>query len=48
LTGMAAVPVDIVVNPKKSLLTAGFEDLRSEISRAMQVIKKAGKSSTAQ
>jgi hypothetical protein len=37
-----------VVNPKKSVLSVGFEDLRSEISRAMQVIQKAGKSNTAQ
>lgn len=31
---------NIVINPKKSLLTADFADIRSELSRAFQVIGK--------
>jgi ribonuclease P protein component len=34
------VPVDIVINPKKSVLTAGFADLSHEISRAFEVVQK--------
>jgi ribonuclease P protein component len=30
--------VDVVVNPKKSLLTADFEGLQREIRRAFEVI----------
>jgi RNase P protein component len=38
------VPVDVVINPKKSLLTAEFEDVQREIRRAFGVIEKsAGK-----
>lgn len=39
--------VDVVVNPKKSLLTADFEGLRQEICRAFEVItqKAAAKTS---
>ena len=35
------VPVDVVINPKKSLLTADFADLLDEVSRAFAVIQKA-------
>ena len=35
------VPVDVVINPKKSLLTANFADLQDEVSRAFAVIQKA-------
>ena len=35
------VPVDVVINPKKSLLTADFADLLVEVSRAFAVIQKA-------
>ena len=34
-------PVDVVINPKKSLLTADFADLLDEVSRAFAVIQKA-------
>jgi ribonuclease P protein component len=37
------VPVDVVINPKKSLLTADFADLLDEVSRAFAVIQKATK-----
>ena len=30
--------VDVVINPKKSLLTADFAELKKEISRALEVI----------
>ena len=44
LHGQIAAAVDVVINPKKSLLTAAFADLRNEISRAFEVIEKsAGK-----
>jgi len=33
-------PVDVVINPKKSLLKADFTELGSEISRAFEVIGK--------
>lgn len=33
--------VDVVVNPKKSLLKANFSDITAEISRAFQVIQKS-------
>jgi ribonuclease P protein component len=34
-------PVDVVINPKKSLLTANFADLRKDIKRAFEVIEKS-------
>ena len=44
LHGMIPVAMDVVINPKKSLLTAGFVDLQREIRRAFEVIEKsAGK-----
>jgi len=33
-------PVDIVINPKKSVLKADFADLSDEISRAFEVVQK--------
>ena len=36
-TGIAA---DVVINPKRSALTADFEDLQSEIATASQVIER--------
>ena len=33
--------MDVVINPKKSLLTANFADLQDEVSRAFAVIQKA-------
>ena len=38
------VPVDVVINPKKSLLTADFTELLAEVSRAFAVIQKATRS----
>jgi ribonuclease P protein component len=35
------VPVDVVINPKKSLRTADFADVMDEMSRAFAVIEKA-------
>ena len=33
--------VDVVINPKKSLLNADFAELQNEISRAFEVIRKS-------
>ena len=33
--------VDVVMNPKKSLLTADFAELEIEVSRAFEVIRKS-------
>ncbi len=41
--GMAA---DIVINPKRTLLTAKFLDLRNEIAKAFVVIEKTFKKET--
>jgi ribonuclease P protein component len=38
-----SAPVDVVINPKKSLLTADFTDLGNEIRRAFEVIHKSVK-----
>jgi ribonuclease P protein component len=35
-----SVPVDVVINPRKSLLTAESLDLRKEVGRAFQVIEQ--------
>ena len=35
------VPVDVVINPKKSLLKAAFGDIQKEVARAFEVIQKA-------
>lgn len=44
LHGMIPAAMDVVINPKKSLLTAGFVDVQREIRRAFDVIEKsAGK-----
>lgn len=34
------VVVDVVINPKRSALTAGFNELQSEVMKAFQVIEK--------
>ena len=45
LHGMVPAGMDVVINPKKSLLTAAFVDVQREIRRAFEVIgKAAGKS----
>jgi ribonuclease P protein component len=36
--GSLAIGVDVVINPKKSALTADFQVLRDEVARAFQVI----------
>lgn len=33
--------IDVVINPKKSLLVAEFSQIENEISRAFEVIQKA-------
>ena len=38
------VSADVVINPKRSLLTADFGEVRSEVARALHVIEKAAKS----
>ncbi|MGH9503017.1 MAG: ribonuclease P protein component [Terriglobales bacterium] len=44
LHGMIPAAMDVVINPKKSLLTTAFVDVQSEIRRAFAVIEKsAGK-----
>ena len=45
LHGTIPAAMDVVINPKKSLLTAAFGDVQREIHRAFEVIgKSAGKS----
>ena len=41
LHGSISAAVDVVINPKKSLLTAAFADLRNEVRRAFEVIEKS-------
>jgi len=41
LHGPIPAAVDLVINPKKSLLAAPFYDLRNEIGRAFEAIEKA-------
>jgi ribonuclease P protein component len=41
LHGVMAAAVDVVINPKKSLLAAPFGDLQKEVARAFEVIAKA-------
>ena len=42
LNGFAAeLPVDIVINPKRSTLGADFEVLRAEVAKAFQVIERS-------
>ncbi len=36
-----SMPVDVVINPKKSMLTVEFTELENEISRAFEVIQKS-------
>ncbi len=39
LAGTAA-PVDIVINPKRSLLTADFDAISKEIARAFEIVEQ--------
>jgi ribonuclease P protein component len=41
LHGPVPAAMDVVINPKKSLLTAPFADLRSEVTRAFEVMEKS-------
>jgi len=41
LHGSIPAAVDVVINPKKSLLATPFADLRNEIRRAFEVIEKS-------
>jgi len=36
----AGMDADIVINPKRTLLTAEFADLRNEIAKAFVVVEK--------
>jgi ribonuclease P protein component len=38
LHGMVSLPVDVVINPKKSLLKAEFLDLQDEVAKAFRSI----------
>lgn len=38
-TGLS-VPADVVINPKKSVLVADFQELSAEISRAFAVVQQ--------
>src|SRR5258707_14924229 len=38
--GGPGVDADVVINPKRSLLTAEFSDLRNQVARAFVVIEK--------
>jgi ribonuclease P protein component len=38
------VSVDVVINPKRSLLGADFVEVRNQVAKAFQVIEKASKS----
>ena len=40
LEGFRPIAVDVVINPKKSLLKAEFPDVRKEVGRAFQVIEQ--------
>jgi ribonuclease P protein component len=37
---VAGVTADVVINPKKSLLTADFADVRTEVKRAFEAIEQ--------
>jgi ribonuclease P protein component len=41
LHGMSPAAVDVVINPKKTLLSAAFSDLQNEVRRAFEVIEKS-------
>jgi len=41
LHGSIPAAVDVVINPKKSLLTTRFADLRNEVHRAFEAIEKS-------
>lgn len=40
LQGMIEIPVDVVINPKRSLRTMKFRDLQRDLARAFQVIQQ--------
>jgi ribonuclease P protein component len=40
LEGFRLIAVDVVINPKKSLLDAEFPEVRKEVGRAFQVIEQ--------
>jgi ribonuclease P protein component len=44
----APAGVDVVINPKASLLTANFDELKGEIAKAFQVIQKSLSQETGQ
>jgi ribonuclease P protein component len=39
-TGADVMGVDVVINPKKSVLTADFAGVRNEVSRALAVVEQ--------
>jgi ribonuclease P protein component len=41
LHGMIPAAVDVVINPKKTLLSVAFSDLQNEVRRAFEVIEKS-------
>jgi ribonuclease P protein component len=42
------MPLDVVINPKRSALSAEFKDLQAEVVKAFQVIEKQLKKGNAQ
>lgn len=40
--------VDVVINPKKSLLNAEFAEIESEVLRALEIIQKAAEKRSAE
>jgi ribonuclease P protein component len=40
---MMSGPFDIVINPKKSLLHAGFDELKKEVARTWEVVQRGKK-----
>ena len=42
------IAVDVVINPKKSLLTVDFAEIESELIRALEVIRKAAEKRSAE
>ena len=48
LHGLIPAAVDVVINPKKSLLATRFEDLQNEVGRAFDVIAKSAESKKAE
>jgi RNase P protein component len=40
----SSLAMDVVINPKKSLLKAGFAEIQQEVARAFAIMQKGTKS----